>query len=147
MHRTSKDQKISRDRVADIMREQLNNDEILTKNMIPGFDLGRRRMTPGSGYLQSLTKDNVQVVNESVIEITKDRVVDESGDEHKVDVIVCASGFDVGFTPHFETIGCKGANIREQFGDDPKAYLSITAPNFPNLFCKFAFASHPSSRV
>ncbi|KAG0649281.1 sterigmatocystin biosynthesis monooxygenase stcW [Hyphodiscus hymeniophilus] len=134
MHRTSHDQKNSRELIADIMREQLDNDPLLTKKMIPGFDLGCRRMTPGSGYLQSLKKENVQVVPESVVRFTKDGVVDESGIEHKADVVVCASGFDVGFTPHFETIGRNEANIKEQFGEDPKAYLAITAPNFPNLF-------------
>jgi cation diffusion facilitator CzcD-associated flavoprotein CzcO len=135
MQRTSKDQKASRDLVADIMREQLHNDSVLTKKLIPGFDLGCRRMTPGSGYLQSLKKDNVQVVTESVVKFTNDGVVDGSGTEHKVDVVVCATGFDVSFTPHFEVIGRKGADIKEQFGENPKAYLSITAPNFPNMFC------------
>jgi cation diffusion facilitator CzcD-associated flavoprotein CzcO len=93
-------------------------------------------MTPGSGYLQSLTKPNVHVVTESAVRITEDGVVDESGNEHKVDVIICATGFDTSFTPHFKVIGRNGANLKEQFGDFPKAYLAITAPNFPNLFCE-----------
>lgn len=88
-------------------------------------------MTPSSGYLKSLTKPKVQVVTEAAVRITEDRVVDESGNEHKVDVIICATGFDVSFKPHFEVIGRNGA---EQFGDFPKAYLAVTAPNFPNLF-------------
>lgn len=136
MHRTSKDQKSSRDLVADIMREQLNKNPVLTDKIIPSFDLGCRRMTPGSGYLQSLTKDNVQVVTESVVKFTKNGVIDESGNEHIVDVVICATGFDVSFKPHFEVIGRGGLNIKDQFGEVPKAYLSITAPNFPNLFCK-----------
>jgi cation diffusion facilitator CzcD-associated flavoprotein CzcO len=140
----SEDQKESRNLVADIMREQLDNDSILTKKIIPTFDLGCRRMTPGPGYLQSLKKDNVHVVTESVVKFTKDGVVDESGTEHKVDVVICATGFDVSFAPHFEVIGRDGANIKEQFGECPKAYLSITAPNFPNLFCTFNLDSHPS---
>jgi cation diffusion facilitator CzcD-associated flavoprotein CzcO len=122
--------------VTDIMREQLDNDPVLTEKMIPSFDLGCRRMTPGSGYLQSLTKDNVQVVTESVISFTKNGIVDETGTEHFADVVICATGFDVSFTPHFEVIGRQGANMKEQFGDCPKAYLSITAPNFPNMFCE-----------
>ena len=137
MHRTAKDQKTSRDLVADIMRKQLDNDSFLTKKMIPNFDLGCRRMTPGSGYLQSLKKDNVQVVTESVVKFTENGVVDESGTEHKVDVVICATGFDVSFTPHFEVIGRDGKNIKQEFGENPKAYLSVTAPNFPNMFCMF----------
>jgi cation diffusion facilitator CzcD-associated flavoprotein CzcO len=137
MHRTSKDQKTSRDLVADLMKNQLNNDARLTEKMIPSFDLGCRRMTPGSAYLQSLTKENVQVVTESVVRFTKDGVVDESGTEYKADVVICATGFDVSFTPHFEVIGREKVNLKENFGDNPKAYLSITAPSFPNLFRKF----------
>ena len=141
MHRTSKDQKSSRDLVADIMREQLDNDPILTEKLIPSFDLGCRRMTPGAGYLQSLNKENVQVVTESVVKFTKNGLVDESGTEHVVDVVICATGFDVSFTPHFEVTGREGANIKKQFGDIPKAYLSVTAPNFPNLFRKHRITS------
>jgi cation diffusion facilitator CzcD-associated flavoprotein CzcO len=136
MQRTSKDQKASRDLVADIMREQLGNDPVLTEKMIPSFDLGCRRMTPGSGYLQSLRKENVQVVTESVVKFTKGGVVDESGKEHVVDIVICATGFDVSFTPHFEVKGRGGVNIKEAFGAIPKAYLSVTAPKFPNLFSK-----------
>lgn len=118
------------------MADQLGHDPRLTKAMTPNFGVGCRRMTPGSGYLQSLRKDNVQVVTESAVRITEDGVVDESGTEHKVDVLICATGFDVSFAPHFDVIGRNGANLKEQFGDFPKAYLSVTAPNFPNLFRK-----------
>jgi cation diffusion facilitator CzcD-associated flavoprotein CzcO len=118
------------------MKEQLGNDPVLTEKMVPSFDLGCRRMTPGSGYLQSLKKENVQVVTESVIKFTKNGVVDESGHEHVVDAVICATGFDVSFTPHFEVKGRDGVNIKESFGELPKAYLSVTAPKFPNLFSK-----------
>lgn len=136
MHAKSSDQKVSRELVASIMAEKLSHDERLTSKIIPSFNLGCRRMTPGSGYLESLTKENVQVVTESAIRFTKDGVVDESGKEHKVDVVICATGFDVSFTPHFKVTGRDGADLKEQFGDRPEAYLGITARNFPNLFCK-----------
>jgi hypothetical protein len=51
-------------------------------------------------------------MTESAIRFTKDGVVDESGNEHKVDVVVCATGFDVSFTPHFEVIGRNAANLK-----------------------------------
>src|SRR4051812_25046426 len=125
MHKKSKDQKVSRDLVADLMANQLGHDERLTKKMIPEFALGCRRMTPGSGYLESLIKENVQVVTESVSKLTEKGVVDESGNEYEVDVVICATGFDVSFSPHFDVIGRAGANLKEQFGDFPKAYLGI----------------------
>ncbi|ERS95329.1 hypothetical protein HMPREF1624_08207 [Sporothrix schenckii ATCC 58251] len=133
MHRNSVDQKNSRELIAKIMRERLDNDALAAK-MVPGFALGCRRMTPGSNYLEALSKDNVQVVHDSVVRLTETGVVDASGVEHPVDVVVCATGFDTSFTPHFTITGRKNADLREQFGDFPKGYLGITAENFPNLF-------------
>jgi 4-hydroxyacetophenone monooxygenase len=33
--------------------------------------------------------------------------------------------------------GRNGTSLREQWGDEPSAYLGITVPNFPNLFCLY----------
>ncbi|KAI1862728.1 uncharacterized protein JN550_010065 [Neoarthrinium moseri] len=143
MHLNSEDQNSSRQLIASIMAEKIN-DEKLTKRMVPKFALGCRRMTPGSGYLESLTKDNVEVVHESVVRLTETGVVDESGIEHEVDVVVCATGFDTSFTPHFKVTGRKGADIKGQFGDFPRGYLGIAAENFPNLFRPSSPASHGS---
>jgi cation diffusion facilitator CzcD-associated flavoprotein CzcO len=134
MHLKAKDQKVSRDLVADIMTEQLDNDPRLTRHLIPPFALGCRRMTPGSGYLQALRAENVEVVPKSALKLTETSIVDEDGAEHEVDVIICATGFDTSFTPHFKVYGRKGAEIHEQFGDFPIGYMGIAAANFPNLF-------------
>lgn len=134
MHLKSKDQKASRDLVAEIMAGQLGGDETLVKHLTPPFALGCRRMTPGSGYLQSLTAENVEVVKKSAGSFTERGIVDEDGVEREVDVIVCATGFDTSFTPHFELNGRNGAEIHKQFGEFPKGYLGIAAENFPNLF-------------
>ena len=137
MHINSKDQTDSRVLIKNLMSEKLNN-ERLTKRMVPDFALGCRRMTPGSGYLESLSKDNVETIHESAVRVTEKGIVDESGIEHEVDVIAFATGFDTSFTPHFKVVGRNGAEIHEQFGEFPVGYLGITAENFPNLFCKFS---------
>jgi cation diffusion facilitator CzcD-associated flavoprotein CzcO len=135
MHMHSADQKNSRKLISDLMVNKIG-DEKISKKMIPEFALGCRRMTPGSGYLESLTKDNVEVIHESAVRLTETGIVDESGIEHEVDVVICATGFDTSFTPHFKVIGRNGADIKKQFGDQPVGYLGITAENFPNMFCK-----------
>lgn len=84
MHLKSKDQKASRDPVANIMSEQLGHDPRLTKKTIPNFAPGCWRMTPGSGYLQSLRAPNVEVVAESVTKLMEDGIVDESGRNTKL---------------------------------------------------------------
>jgi cation diffusion facilitator CzcD-associated flavoprotein CzcO len=57
-------------------------------------------------------------------------------------VVVCATGFDTTFTPHFKVIGRNGSEIHKQFGDFPVAYLAVTAQNFPNFFCMFLLWLH-----
>jgi cation diffusion facilitator CzcD-associated flavoprotein CzcO len=91
--------KVSRDLVANLVAEQLNHDPRLTEKITPKFPVGCRRMTPGSGYLQSLTKMNVQVVIESAVRITEDGVIDEPGNELKVDAIICVTGLTSLLSP------------------------------------------------
>lgn len=140
MHLNSKDQANSRGLIASIMKDRLNNEKI-AQNMIPEFALGCRRMTPGSGYLESLSKENVEVIHQSVTRLTEDAIVDEDGNERKVDVVICATGFNTSFAPNFKVIGRKGANLKEQFGDFPQGYLGISTANFPNMFRKFSLVS------
>ncbi|KAH8897975.1 FAD/NAD(P)-binding domain-containing protein [Thozetella sp. PMI_491] len=133
LHVNSNDQKNSRELIANLMKQKLGNEKLAAK-LVPDFALGCRRMTPGSGYLESLSKDNVEVVHQGVARFTEKGVVDAEGVEHQVDAVICATGFETSFTPHFKMIGRDGADIKEQFGDFPKAYLGITARNFPNFF-------------
>ena len=135
MHLHSKDQKSSRELIANLMADKLGS-EVLSSKMVPQFALGCRRMTPGSGYLESLSKENVQTVHQSVLKLTETGVVDEDGVEHVVDVVICATGFDTSFTPHFKVFGRNNSEIHDQFGEFPVGYLGITAANFPNLFRK-----------
>lgn len=118
------------------MTERLGNDPELTKHLVPNFALGCRRMTPGAGYLESLVQANVQVVPRGVSRITAHGLVDEAGGQHEgVDVIVCASGFDTSFSPHFAVTGREGRDLRDEYGDHPTtSYMGIMAQGFPNLF-------------
>ena len=135
MHLHSTDQKASREYVAGSMRKKLGNDPRLIARLVPEFALGCRRMTPGSDYLQSLRRDNVEVITDSAVELTEDGIVDESGTETKVDVIICATGFDVT-RPSYDIIGRDGRNLGKEWAEFPKGYLSIMADGFPNMFCK-----------
>jgi len=141
MHLNSVDQKSSRDYVKKSMEDQLGQDPILTKALIPDFALGCRRMTPGSDYLKSLRRPNVEVITESASEFTKDGIIDSQGNEIKVDVVICATGFNVA-SPAYEMIGQNGKTLKETWGDFPSAYLSIMTRGFPNMFCKLNFLTN-----
>ncbi|OQV02176.1 hypothetical protein CLAIMM_07414 isoform 1 [Cladophialophora immunda] len=137
MHLDSEDQKASREYVADSMFKKLAGDPRLTSHLIPKYALGCRRMTPGSDYLQSLLKDNVEVISQSAVEVTPTGLIDSSGTHTEVDVIVFATGFDTSFSPSYTVVGQDGRTLRGEWGDFPKSYLSIMAEGFPNMFRKY----------
>lgn len=105
--------------------------------MVPkDYAVGCRRPTPGNGYLEALCEDNVEVVGDSIAEITPNGIKTADGVEHEVDVIVCATGFDVSWRPAYPTIGRAGKSLSQEWEHIPSTYLSVSVPDFPNYLSK-----------
>jgi cation diffusion facilitator CzcD-associated flavoprotein CzcO len=103
--------------------------------LLPSFPVGCRRQTPGPGFLESLTQDNVEMMWDDVQSITSNGIVTRSGEVREYDVIVCATGFDTSFKPSFPLVGRNGVNLAEKWSfDQPKAYFGFTVPDMPNYF-------------
>ncbi|PGH26446.1 hypothetical protein AJ80_01944 [Polytolypa hystricis UAMH7299] len=113
------------------MKEKLNN-EFLEEKLIPEWHVGCRRLTPGVGYLESLGKENVKVVYGEINEVTEKGCLCDDGKEYPVDVLICATGFDTTFKPRFPLIAPDGRNLQEVWKEEPKSYLGLAAPGFPN---------------
>ena len=122
------------DRAADAAPEPRVPNEDLKKRLVPSWPPGCRRITPGIGYLEALVKDNVRLVHRGVARVTPEGVIDDDGVEHQVDVIICATGFDVSFKPSFQIVGTDGLSMEQAFDPEPYAYLGMTVPRFPNYF-------------
>lgn len=123
------------------MREEMlrrigPGNEDLKQHLIPTWPPGCRRMTPGEGYLEALTKDNVTRVYDEINKITPQGLEDVTGKLHEVDIIVAATGFDVSFKPPFKVFGVDHVDMHEEFDRSgiPNVYLSMTVPKFPNYF-------------
>lgn len=117
-----------------IMTDRLNHKPELTDKLIPTWAFGCRRLSPGDGYLESLQESNVSAVFSEVTHITEDGVIDANGDAHKVDAIICATGFDTNWCKSWPVIGRKGRLLQDAWGGDPESYFSCCAKDFPNLF-------------
>ena len=118
------------------MTTKLGEDSPLVKDLIPTFAVGCRRPTPGNGYLEALGEDNVRVVTDRIQEIVPDGIKLVTGEVIKVDVFICATGFDISFCPRFPVIGRHGVRLADQWKQKPTAYLSLAAENMPNYFSK-----------
>lgn len=104
----------------------------LEERLIPQWHVGCRRLTPGVGYLESLGKENVEVVYGEIERISEHGCVCDNGQEYPVDVLICATGFDTTFKPRFPIIGPDGKNLQDEWKDSPESYFGIAAAGFPN---------------
>ena len=105
--------------------------------VIPEFPVGCRRITPGVGYLESFSKPNIHIVTDTIAMADSTGLVLSNGEHIKLDAIVCATGFDVSFTPRFPIIGRDSVSLTDVWSKNiPYAYLSMAVPKFPNYFSK-----------
>jgi len=119
--------------------EQVGDDPELLAKVIPDYPAtGKRTLQDNGSWLRALKRDNVELVREGIDHIDARGVVTASGERYDVDIIVYATGFQANkFLWPMDIIGRDGVVLSEQWGDEPKAYLGITVPNFPNLFCMY----------
>ncbi|KAK4501478.1 hypothetical protein PRZ48_007287 [Zasmidium cellare] len=129
------------------MRERLGHDERLCDMLIPKWSLGCRRITPGEGYLEAFGLPNCDLTVSPITHISESAVHTQDGKVHEIDVLVCATGFDVTHRPQYPTVGLEGVDLRQAWEDDPKSYLSVAVPRMPNYFITLgpnALAGHGS---
>ncbi|KAL2282866.1 hypothetical protein FJTKL_10252 [Diaporthe vaccinii] len=119
------------------MREKLAKKPELFDVIIPTFAPGCRRLTPGKGYLEALSQDNVHVTNETITEITETGVKLASGHEVQVDALACATGFRTSAPPPFEVVGRDGVTLAQRWSPHPESYLSVMVDGFPNYLMMF----------
>ena len=67
--------------------------------------------------------------------MTPSGIVDGDGVERAVDVIVMATGFRAAnYLARLRVTGRWGRTLDEHWAGEPRAYLGITVPGFPNFF-------------
>ena len=85
-----------------------------------------------------MTRDDVHLITDPIERITPKGLLMKSGARHDVDVIVYATGFyATRFLWPMAIKGKGGHDLREHWGDDPRAYLGVVVPGYPNLFCLY----------
>jgi 4-hydroxyacetophenone monooxygenase len=117
---------------------QVGDDAELLSKVVPRYPPFIKRMLQDNGsWLGALTRDDVDLVTERIEEITPSGVR-AGGTDWDVDVIVYATGFHANmFLWPMEIVGRDSRTLREQWGEEPRAYLGIAVPRFPNLFCLY----------
>jgi 4-hydroxyacetophenone monooxygenase len=112
----------------------------LLEKVIPHYPPGAKRMIrDNSIWAKTLKRDNVQLLDGGGIQrITAKGIVDAEGVEQEVDVIIYGTGFTASkFLTPMKVSGRDGVDLHESWAGDARAYLGVTIPGFPNLFCLY----------
>lgn len=130
---------LAREMFTQWMADQVGDDDELLSKVVPDYVcLGKRTLQDDGSWLTALTRPNVDLVTEPIERITSGGIRLADGTDIEVDVIVYATGFHANrYLWPMEIVGRDGTVLSEQWGDRPTAYLGITVPNFPNLFCLY----------
>jgi 4-hydroxyacetophenone monooxygenase len=128
-----------RELIIGYVRAELDDDKALLAKVIPGYPPYGKRMLRDNYWYRMLKRSNVELATGSISHVTEDSIVMEDGTAQPVDVIIMATGFQASrMLWPMDIRGRNGRTIRDIWGDDdPRAYLGITVPGFPNLFLTY----------
>ncbi|KAL4940968.1 hypothetical protein BDV06DRAFT_230021 [Aspergillus oleicola] len=126
-----------REQWTELMLRRIKDKPSLADKIIPDFPPNCRRPTPGPGYLEALTKDNVSYIQTHISHFTPTSIVTKDGTERPVDIVICSTGANVDHAPPFPIIS-NGLNLQTAWKHDghfgfPYNYLGVATPGFPNL--------------
>lgn len=135
-----------RQRLLRYIEEALPGRPDLQDAVTPSYPPFAKRLLLDNGWYASLLRDDVELVTRGVSRFTRDGVIDSGGREHRVTVVALATGFQTErylYPLSTRLIGSHGRSLHEVWGTDPRAYLGLTAPAFPNLFFMYGPNTNP----
>ncbi len=111
----------------------------LVEQAIPDYPaLGKRILQDDGTWLRTLMRPDVELVRSGIDRIVADGIVTSDGVHRPLDAICFATGFRHNdFLASMEVRGRDGVLLADKWGDEPTAYLGISIPSFPNLFCTY----------
>ncbi|MEV0122212.1 NAD(P)/FAD-dependent oxidoreductase [Streptomyces sp. NPDC050703] len=111
------------------------SDGELRDRLTPDYAFGCKRVLISDDYYPALSRDNVELVTESIVRIEPEGVRTADGRLHEVDVLVHATGFEsLDRTGGVEIVGRDLLTLREAWKEGPEAYLGVSVSGFPNMF-------------
>lgn len=113
-------------------------DPELRAKLEPGTIIGCKRILVSDTYYPALQRTNVELVTDPISEVVAQGIVTVDGTLRPVDVIVAATGFRAtDYLAGIEVTGRSGESLHRRWGDEPRAYLGMAVPDFPNFFVMY----------
>ena len=110
----------------------------MQKKTLPDYHIGVKRPVFTDTYLQSLNKENIQILTSGIKKLTKNGILTKDGVEIEADVIIYATGFDCfkSILP-FGVKGKREVELDQFWGKSPKAYTGCPVKLFRLCYLLF----------
>ncbi|GAC1533838.1 MAG: NAD(P)/FAD-dependent oxidoreductase [Acidimicrobiales bacterium] len=121
------------------LHEQFADTPELLADVVPDYPPAAKRVIRDNGaWATALKRDNVNLITADIERITPGGLITCDGVEHPADVIIYATGFNASdFLSPIRIVGRDGVELHDHWHGDARAYLGMTIPGFPNLFCLY----------
>lgn len=110
-------------------------DPDLRARLTPDFEPLCKRLVMSDSYYLSIQKDNVAIADGDIDHIEGRTVFTRDGQQHELDVLVLATGYDAH--AYFRPMNLKnkdGVQLNDLWADGPFALRTVAVPGFPNFF-------------
>ena len=130
------------DTAADFVREKIaeivTNPETAKRLQPDNHPIGTKRICVDTDYYATFNRSNVTLVDirNGGIEEIQPNAVRAGGEDHEIDALVLATGFDAmtGSVAKIDIRGRGGKTLNQKWAEGPKTYLGLMSEGFPNLF-------------
>jgi cation diffusion facilitator CzcD-associated flavoprotein CzcO len=110
-------------------------DPAVAAALTPTYPWGCKRPILATTYYDTFNRDNVELVPHEVVSMTPTGIVDATGTERPIDVLILSTGFQpTRFLASLDVKGRDGGSIHDAWAERPSAYLGVTVAGFPNFF-------------
>jgi cation diffusion facilitator CzcD-associated flavoprotein CzcO len=126
-----------------LLKKSVPDPELRAK-LTPDYPIGCKRVLISDNFFTALTRDNVELVTESIECFTPAGVKTKDGQVHEADVLVYATGFDTqGHHTDQRVVGPGGRTLADAWSHAPVAYEGCMVAGFPN----YHFVTGPNTGV
>lgn len=116
------------------LRRQVRDPELRAK-LTPDYRMGCKRILLSSEWYPTLSRSNVSVRTDPVVNVTETGLEFADGSSAELDVLIFGTGFKTReFVAPLELTGRGGATLSDAWSDVPHAWHGLSVPGFPNLF-------------
>ncbi|PBD00369.1 catio diffusion facilitator CzcD-associated flavoprotein CzcO [Streptomyces sp. Ag82_O1-15] len=126
------------DYIRDRIRERVKDPKTAELLTPKGHPYGAKRATFETKYFETFNLPHVRLVDAKTtpIERITEKGIATTAQEYEFDVIVLATGFDVGAGAlmRMGVVGRDGRKLTDHWADGQRAYIGMANHGFPNLF-------------